>query len=100
MENITIHEPELLLNDAHGIYIPQLFCQTYLAYVLNADELKEDIAICLDGPDNEQYFDAWDTIEQNCKFTNDRNEPYTIGYLYESGDLWAIPEGYEYPEEY
>jgi hypothetical protein len=96
--NTQIKEPELLINDAHGIYIPQLFCQTYINYIVNKEELKEDIETCLKGPEEEYYFDAWDNIEMNCKFTNDRNEPYYIGNLYESGDLWAIPEGYEYED--
>lgn len=100
METETItKEPELLINDAHGIYIPQLFCQTYLNYIINKDELKEDIETVLQGPEGEFYFECWDNIEQNCKFTNDNNESYYIGYLGESGDLWAIPENYVYPED-
>ncbi len=95
--NQTINkEPELLVNDAHGQYIPQIFCQQYGHYL--PDNLKEDLKICLSGPDNEQYWDAWDSI-LDTEITNEKGEKFTISYLPESSDLWAIPEGYEYPED-
>lgn len=96
----VINEPELLLNDAHGIYIPQLFCKTYSSYIINMAEVKEDFDICLDGPDNSEYWEAWENLIDNVQFTNDMGEKYTIGNLGESGDLWAIPDGYEYPDEF
>jgi hypothetical protein len=100
MKNITaIKEPELLVNDSHGIYVMQSFCKVYAAYITNMDEVKEDFDICVEGPDNEDYYDAWDSLLNNVKFTNDAGEPYYMGNLGEGGDLWAIPEGYEYPED-
>jgi len=89
---------QLLVSDRHGIYIPQFFCQNYLNYIVNKDELEEQINDCLEGPDNEFYFESWDDITQQVKLKDDNGDPMTIGYLGESGDLWAIPEGYEYPE--
>jgi len=74
-------------------------CQAYLPYIVNKDELKEDIDICLFGPDNEFYFEAWDNLLNNVKLTNDKGEMYTIGNLGEGGDLWAIPEGYDFENE-
>jgi hypothetical protein len=88
-------EPELLVNDAHGVYIPQIFCQQYGQYL--PERLNEDKAICLSGPEHEDYFDAWDNIVDT-EITNDKGQVMTIGYLPESCDLWAIPEGYEYDE--
>mgnify|MGYP003404419484 FL=1 len=95
----TVKEPELLVNDSHGIYVMQSFCKAYAAYITNMDEVKEDFDICLEGPDNEFYYDSWDSLLNNVKFTNDAGEPYYIGNLGEGGDLWAIPEGYEYTED-
>jgi len=92
--------PELLINDAHGIYVIQSFCKIYAAYITNMEEVKEDFNICLDGPDNEDYHDAWENLLNNVKFTNDNGENYTIGNLGESGDLWAIPENYEYTDDF
>jgi len=96
----TINEPELLVNDAHGIYIGKLFCEWYGHLITNKDKLQEDINICLEGPDNEEYIEAWVNVIDNAELCNDKGERFTVGNLGESGDLWAIPEGYEYPEEY
>lgn len=94
----VIKEPELLVNDHHGIYIAQIFCQQYRPYITNFEQVKEDFEICLQGPDHESYLDAWCDLLDTVEFTNDKGEKYTVGNLGEGGDLWAIPEGYEYPE--
>ena len=94
----TQQEPELLVNDAHGIYIGKLFCEWYGHLITNKAALQEDIDICLQGPDNEDYIEAWVTVIDNAELTNDKGEKFTVGNLGESGDLWAIPENYEYPE--
>lgn len=98
--NTINKEPELLVDSHNGIYIAQEFCKRYAPYITNMSEVKEDFDICMDGPDNEQYFDAWADLMDNVQFTNDRGEKYNVGNLGEEGDLWAIPEGYEYPEEF
>ena len=91
--------PELLVNDAHGIYVIQAFCQAYAKYITNMDEVKEDFDTCLLGPDEEFYHEAWEGLLNNVKLTNDKGESFTIGNLGEGGDLWAIPEGYDYDSE-
>lgn len=93
------NEPELLVNDANGIYIAQVFCQTYAAYITNMDKVKADFDTCILGPDNDEYWDAWADLMDNVEFTNDKGEKYTIGNWGEGGDLWAFPEGYEFPED-
>jgi len=92
-------EPELLVNDAHGQYIPQIFCQQYKPYITNFEKVKDDFEIVLKGVDEEFYWDAWDDLLNNMEVTNDKGEKVTIGYLPESCDLWAIPEGYDYDNE-
>jgi phage terminase small subunit len=92
-------EPELLVSDHHGIYIAQMFCKAYSAYITNMAEVKEDFDTCLDGPDNEFYWESWENLINNVQFTNDKGEKYTIGNIGESGDLWAIPDGYEWTED-
>lgn len=96
---VKVNEPELLVDDHNGIYVIQVFCQTFAAYITNMAEVKEDFDICLAGPDHEEYCEAWDNLLNDVQFTNDKGEKYTIGNLGEGGDLWAIPEGYEYPED-
>ena len=91
-------EPILLVDDHNGIYIPQVFCQSYKAYITNLSEVKEDFEICLSGPDNEEYWDAWDMLLQNMKFTDDNSNNLEVGYLPESCDLWAFPENFDFSE--
>jgi tRNA isopentenyl-2-thiomethyl-A-37 hydroxylase MiaE len=100
MNTIKTLEPELLVDSHHGIYIAQSFCQRYAAYITNMDKVKADFDICLLGPDNDEYWDAWADLMDNVEFTNDHGEKFTVGNLGEEGDLWAIPEGYEFPEDY
>lgn len=99
MTNTINKQPELLVNDHQGIYIAQVFCQLYPAYITNMDKVKEDFDICLLGPDNEDYFEAWANLMDNVEFTNDKGEKYSVGNLGEGGDLWAIPEGYDFENE-
>lgn len=96
----TLLQPELLVNDAHGIYIGQLFCKWYGHLISNKEQLKEDIDICLIGPDDENYLDAWINVTDNAELINDKGEKFTVGNLGESSDLWAIPDNYEYPDEF
>lgn len=39
--------------------------------------------------------EAWDTLLDSVILENKEGDIFSIGYLGESGDLWAIPEGYE-----
>lgn len=90
-------ELELLLDGHHGVYIPQLFAQYY------GDKLKgqqPDISLDIDtllaGPDGEFYWEAWEGILDG-EYLDDNGNKFT---LYQSGDLWLVPDGYEgeYPE--
>jgi len=99
MSNNEKKKPELLVDSHHGVYIPQVFCQSYQQYITNFDEIKEDFNICLLSPESEHYFDAWDNLINRVKLTNDKGEKFTIGYLYDESDLWAIPEGYDFSED-
>lgn len=97
-DNTTKKEAELLVNDSHGIYIAQSFCKIYSNYITNMNEIKEDFEICLQGPDHAEYWEAWENLINNVKCTNDTGEKFTIGNLGDSGDLWAIPENFDYSE--
>lgn len=78
----------LLVIDAHGVYIPQLFAQSYAKYITNMLDIQEDYNILLLGPDNEYYWGAWDVVESNAKLLDDYNRECV---LLLNGDLWAIP---------
>lgn len=97
MKNKTA-SPELLIDSNRGIYIAQSFCEIYAPYITNMDRVKDDFNICLQGPDHEEYWEAWADLMDNVIITNDNKEVFTVGNLGEDGDLWAIPENYEFKE--
>lgn len=98
MESIKLTEPELLVNDHHGIYVGKVFCESYANAIKNKAVLQKDIDICLIGPEHEDYIEAWIEVVDNAILINDYGQELTVGNIGESGDLWAIPEGYEFPE--
>lgn len=95
-KNNIVTEPELLVNDAHGIYIPQLFVKSYRQYIVDAEDLREDLDIIEYGPEGADYWETWDFLLMNgLSISNDNGQVMSVDYLPESSDLWAIPEGYE-----
>ena len=75
----------LLLSDANGIYIPQMFCQGYALDKWGLDPDGWAAQTCLLGPYGPDYWEAWDQILQNAEF-------YNLGFkfrLWQDGDLWA-----------
>lgn len=91
-----MHEPNLVLLDTHGVYIPQLYCS-------DADEQwakdvgvdYSDVQICQIGPDHEWYWEAWISILDNAVIESNG----VRWRLHQEGDLWEVPEGYEWPED-
>jgi hypothetical protein len=88
-------EPELVVDCHHGIYIPQVFANTYglPENFSNWEEIRENIEFLQaeDAPEKEDYFDVWCDVIDNAKLTINGNEYY----LYTNDDLWAVPVGYE-----
>ena len=93
---LTISEPILILSDRHGVYIPQLFCEDIdEAWCKESGVNYEDVLICQEGPDHEWYWEAWQTVLDNANRTDKHG---TKWMLYQDGDLWEYPEGYEFPD--
>jgi hypothetical protein len=89
--------PNLILSDTNGIYIPQMFCvDVDEDWAKLANVSMEDVQICQSGPDHEWYWEAWTNILDNARFTDAAG---TTWYLHQDGDLWEVPEGFEWPEE-
>ena len=84
----------LLVDGNRGIYIPKQFADNYGEQLIGA-AFADPIAICKQGPDHADYWQAWDEIERDGIVVLDGKQ-YT---LHQDGDLWAIPEGYEWPED-
>jgi hypothetical protein len=83
-ENI-LENAELLINSANGVYIPQIFAERYPSY-LTGEQIDD-----LSNPDNEHYWETWETVLDNIKITID-GKRFT---LHQDDDLWAIPESTE-----
>jgi len=78
---------EVLVDENKGIYIPQYFIKHYENNLKNVD--KEDIAIIKKGPEEENYWEAWDSILNTATFTDNKGKKYS---LHQDGDLFAIPK--------
>ena len=79
---------EILLSDARGQYIPRDFTTTYnLTQWGYAAQQAIEISNDLSNPENEYYWDAWETILNNAKHTTPEGNAYR---LHHDGDLFAI----------
>jgi hypothetical protein len=87
----------LLLSDSHGVYIPQLYCSD-----ISEDDCKdfsiswEDVKLCQSGPDEELYWEAWQSVCDSASW----EENGSMWRLFQNGDLWAVKEDVEIPEEW
>ena len=84
----------LLLSDSLGHYIPRNFCRDFHLIYSNADTQpgwknvgEWERETCLAGPDDSDYWEAWDSILQNAYHIDSDGHEWT---LYQDGDVWAI----------
>jgi hypothetical protein len=100
-ERLSIFNPDtdcqLLLCDSHGIYIPKLW-----SWGISEDDCEdysvswEDVRLCQSGPDEELYWEAWQSICDSASW----EENGSMWRLLQNGDLWAVKEDVEIPEEW
>ena len=81
-DNFSLIQIELLLNDSHGIYIPQKF---YTQFDLKKWHIEGDYSE-LNNPDNEFYWNDWEILLNNA-YCILNGKKY---HLYQDGDLLAI----------
>lgn len=89
-----------LLDSSRGIYIPQQFAIVYGDDCKGLDEksteaLTESLKVCLFGPNHADYWEAWEEVVDHAILIMDDGE-YV---LRQDSDLWAVPAGYEEPDE-
>jgi hypothetical protein len=88
---------KLLLSDAHGVYIPQIYCEN-----ISKSEAKEmnldwwAVETCQHGPEDEFYWEAWQAIESSAEITEDG----TPWRLHQNGDLWQVRADKNIPEDW
>ena len=84
----------LILSDARGIYIPRDFVtndaneiawEHCAKWGLNQSNIENWIDA--QNPEAEWYWDAWQWILDNAKFTDSNGFTYTLN---QDGDLWGI----------
>ena len=72
----------ILITDAQGVYLPQVFASAYGDHpeLVGAD--ADDIATLIAGPEHEWYWEAWQNICDNATLSGKS--------LYQQGDLWLV----------
>ena len=86
---------ELLLSDSHGIYIPKLWADELSEEEAESFSVSwEDVLLCQSGPDEENYWEAWQEILDSAQWEEDGVE----WRLHQSGDLWRVRVDAELPE--
>lgn len=99
-----LNDPEgdfmLLVDENRGVYIPQTFAEMYGEHLLNHNESGAsldwswELETLKKGPDdNEDYYEAMDSIERNGILEID-GKHYDIE---QDGDLWAYEHGKRRP---
>ena len=79
---------DLLVNSAHGVFIPQIFAENY-GFLLG----PKDAEVLKQGPDDEEYWDVWVDVTDKDYVINGRG--ITIVQS-EHGDVWAKPTELQY----
>lgn len=76
-----------LLDGNRGIYLPQSFTDHFDATRWNIDISSDDFAALVNGPDDEYYWEAWDTIICNARCLDTSGVTWC---LVQDGDLFAV----------
>lgn len=88
-------DSELLLSDSWGIYIPQMFATRHLTdAVCQRCGIDPADAAILSDPDNELYWEAWDTVLDSY-WEETKEGRWT---LWQDGDLWLAPPGFQWDD--
>lgn len=77
---------EHLLSDARGQYIPRDFIANFDITQWGIDPESWAANTCAAGPDEDEYWDAWDEILRKAEY----KEGEHVWRLHQDGDLWAL----------
>ena len=86
-------EPEELLEDRHGIYIPKLFTEAYaqLLSPQSRQALANELTECQGPHTSKYYWECWEEILDYAELEIDGQ----LFSLYQDQDLFATPQGYD-----
>ena len=86
---------DLLLDEHHGIYLPQEFAKR-----INRKKWKgiskEEYKILLAGPNHPDYWLAWDDVLANAEYRDSAGK----WYLYQDGPLFLVHEDFDFEQLY
>jgi hypothetical protein len=85
----------LLINDGHGIFIPQAFAENFAkpwSYIS-----EQDLTILKEGPHHPEYWDAWSDVMGSAFLLDTEGKQW---HLWQDGDLWAFCPELMTDEEY
>lgn len=89
------YDPEQVLcivDSHHGVYVPQIFARNFS--IKDPDDVdSENLKRLYNGPEDEYYWEAWESILDLCLITIEGKDYY----LHQDGDLFAVPVGMEPP---
>lgn len=77
-----------LLDNHRGIYIPQNFAEGFDMEAWHVEE--EDAKILQAGPEQEYYWDTWDSVTSSAYLLQD-SKTWRL-HQGESGDLFVVPD--------
>lgn len=88
---------ECILDSSRSIYLPQQFATLYRTTTKGtwSGVSEEDILALEHGPDDEFYYEAWDSVLANAIFTDDEGD----WHLHQDSDLFLVHEDYELEDE-
>ena len=88
--------PNLILTDAHGCYIPKMFCNDIDENdALNCSIDYKDVQVCQNGPNHEWYWESWQSILDSFECPDKHG---IVWRLHQDGDLWEVPDGFVWPD--
>lgn len=76
----------LLVADTWGVYVPQEFVERFNLADWSIDPESWAANTCAEGPDNHDYWEAWEEILRKAEYKEDGH----VWRLYQDGDLWAL----------
>ena len=79
------HKVRCLIDSAAGVYIPKEFVEDFHLDKFGIEEDSWAVEICKEGPEHEDYWDAWQDILDSAKYQDD--DGY-IWRLHQDGDLF------------
>ena len=77
---------EIYADASRGQYIPKFFADSIREDCVSCVTQEQFAALC-DGPDNESYWDTWESVLNNAVIRDSAGNEWT---LYQDGDLFMV----------